>query len=1341
MLMTILNLKSSHPIHKLGNSEIYFGNDPENKYSEILLKYVEKKPTSQDLQKAWKDRQKFRNIPLIALLIFNNKAYLCGPSGEKPPIYNNIDIGQIERLCNSALQEPDRHSSHRLLLNFLPTLDDELAGIRNEGFLATHELKYGIQTRKDWGKSCKKANSLLDENTENYLNLLNFEIENKDNVTKYLRHKDRKRAIGILLSAGTPIDINNGDFANQSPVTYGMSIAYQENLPYLIIQSGHLLRIYPTDSSKAIGRRGRTETYIDVDTSIISNKNSGILWLIFSAEALSQKGSLAELISNSKRFGNELSGNLRKRIYDNVIPALAKGITEGKKLKKPSKDDLDTVYQIALTILFRLLFIAYAEDRDLLPYKTNEEYRRNSLQTIANSFLKKSNETDIEDESDSYWQEVKQLFKAVDQGNKAWSVPAYNGGLFSTKPEFSRFGYEVESLVLTNTTMLPVLQNLLLSEGAEGVQPVDFRSLSVREFGSIYEALLESELVFAKEDLVVDKKTGHYRPAKDNEEPFVPKNEIYTQNTSGIRKETASYYTKTFAVDHLLNRSLVPVLENHFKRLNGMDDQDAAKNFFDIKVADIAMGSGHFLVAAIDIIEIGLENYRNQRLLPEVSAELQKLRTASKKILGEFGEQYEIEDAQLIRRLIAKRCIFGVDLNPMAVELARLSIWIHTFVPGLPLSFLDRNLVVGNSLTGIGTLDEIKEIIEKIDNDGPQIQNLFPIDTESILGDARKHLAKLAKISEATIDDIEREKKAWKKAKEAIAPATALCDIISGTRINKTRFPIEILDDWDQHKINLENSKFRSEAMEGMNTENLLHFPTTFPEVFLRERSGFDVIIGNPPWEEAMCDEDEFWGRYIPGFHGLHQREREKMLPVFRNKNSDLEQVFESEKIRMEIIRKVLRTGPFPGIGKGHPDLYKAFFWRFWHLSVQDKGFIGVVLPRSVLSAKGSEIFRKKILYEADLVDATTLLNTGKWVFDMEARYTIVLLVIAKHINPNPQVRLCGPFNGLENFNKGVKKNSARFLGEEILSWTEPAIFPLLPTSESAALLIQLRKAPSLSLNKSGEWQARPLQGDLNATWGKPLMKFSKSCPEGHWPVYTGKSFNLWEPDTKQLYAFADPNVLIPHLQEKRLNSSKKSSSVFSKFSPQWIMDEKTLPCLSPRIAFRDISRATDTRTLRCALIPPNVFITNKGPYLLFPKGSTSDITFVLGILSSIPLDWWARRFVETSVNFFILNFFPIPRPDRKNLMRQRVVELAGRLACIDDRYADWAKELGMEYGLLNPEEKKDMIIELDAVVAHLYGLSEDQLAHIYETFHVGWDYQDRLDATLEQFNQWSQKV
>ena len=143
----------------------------------------------------------------------------------------------------------------------------------------------------------------------------------------------------------------------------------------------------------------------------------------------------------------------------------------------------------------------------------------------------------------------------------------------------------------------------------------------------------------------------------------------------------------------------------------------------------------------------------------------------------------------------------------------------------------------------------------------------------------------------------------------------------------------------------------------------------------------------------------------------------------------------------------------------------------------------------------------------------------------------------------------------------------------------------------------------------------------------------------------------------------------------------------------------------------------------------------------MFPRGDEKDESFLLGVLSSIPLDWYARRFVETNVNFFIFNPFPIPRPDRSNSLWQRVVELSGRLACADERYASWAESVGVKCGQIEPQDKQDKIYELDAVVGLLYGLSEEQLIHIFETFHKGWDYETHLSKVLEYFHKWSKKA
>jgi hypothetical protein len=162
---------------------------------------------------------------------------------------------------------------------------------------------------------------------------------------------------------------------------------------------------------------------------------------------------------------------------------------------------------------------------------------------------------------------------------------------------------------------------------------------------------------------------------------------------------------------------------------------------------------------------------------------------------------------------------------------------------------------------------------------------------------------------------------------------------------------------------------------------------------------------------------------------------------------------------------------------------------------------------------------------------------------------------------------------------------------------------------------------------------------------------------------------------------------------------------------------------------------------VRTALLPPYIFLTNKAPYLVWQRGNELDQAFLLGALASLPLDWYARSFVEVNLNFYILNPFPIPRPDRSNPLRKRVLELVGWLARPDERFAAWAAAVGVECGPLEPKEMEDNIHELDAVVAQLYGLTEAHLRHIFGTFHENLDFLERMEATLEHYRRWQTRL
>ena len=1307
---------------------------------EVAVAQAARLPNRLALIEIWKARKAGRAAPLLLVVLYPGKASVIGATGETPPVYVDMDVGQIERLCREVLSQPDRHSALLLLSQALPTLETALPGLTNEGLLALHELEHGVPARSDWNDARHKAKAAATKRSDEMLGALGFKVQRLDNLTSLLRSGERSVALAVMLRESETAEAGIARFNSLSPISYALKKADDENLNWVILTQGNRIRLYSTTVDSGVGRRGRTETYIECQSSLLSDEHLAYLWLIYSAEALAPNGSLHQILGESQRFAGDLAIRLRERIYNHVVPELAQGIAVARGIDQMKPEDISITYELALTVLFRLLFIAYAEDRDLLPYRFNDAYRTRSLKQKAQEladFVAKN--TPIAT-GDSHWQETSVLWQAVAEGNPEWDVPAYDGRLFSNDEKVSKLGAELARITLSNECFETALRQLIVIETPEGVPgPVDFRSLGVREFGTIYEGLLESELAVATNDLIVkeQRKKGKtesvYVPAGDGVTPDVLIGEVYLHNRSGARKSTGSYYTKPFVVGHLLNRSLEPALTDHFARLGRMDDTDATEAFFDLRVADIAMGSGHFLIGAIDRIEKRMADYLASRHLPGVHLELDKLRSVAINELGELGESTTIEDGQLLRRMIARRCIYGVDLNGIAVQLARLAVWIHTFVPGLPLSFLDHNLVHGNALVGIGALDEIKEKFKSLS------LPLFPVDAHSLLGKAVAPLRRLANVNDVSLQEVARARAALAEAREAIRSTEALCDLISAQAISEnqkvTGFQFQ---NWKDMEDNAYQSEVAQLARRDLADSRVLHFPVAFPEVFLGARSGFDVILGNPPWQEATIEEDGFWARHFPGFQSLPQPAQEVEKERLREERPDLVSLYEDELKENEQIRKVLVGGAFPGMGTGDPDLYKAFCWRFWNLTTVDGGRIGVVLPRSALAAKGSEKFRREIFSGAAQVDVTMLVNNRNWVFpEVHPQYSIGLACIKRGVPEKQSINFQGPYASKTKFIEGITEKPTGFKSCDVLEWNDSASLPLLPTEESIGVFAQLRKSPRLDLIEGNAWRARP-DCELHATNDKPLLDLkSVECPEGFWPVFKGASFNLWNPDTGTYYAWGDPKAVCQRLQGKRLRGGTIKRSAHSEFPLHHLQDPTTLPCFAPRVAFRDVTNRTNQRTVIACLVPPKVFITNKGPYLLWPRGDEKDQAFLLGTISSIPLDWYARRFVELNLNFFILNPFPIPRPSRDNGFWKRVVQLAGRLACPDKRFSTWANAVGVEHGPLATDEKEEMIYELDAVVAQLYGLSERQLVHIFETFHEGWNYQTRLDSVLQHFRIW----
>lgn len=1316
------------------------------------------RPTKEFLRKTYSDRRGNRANPILIVAIYGDKVGLCGPSGEDPPIYRDVDRGQAERVCDAALNKPDRFTAQQFLSEMLPQLDEELTGLRNQGLLSTHELRVGVPERDDWEDATEQARAALDDDDpREMVKGLNYEIDQLTDQSYVLKDSSdgHERAVAMFLQEDESFDHAQERFVGQSPVAYALNEADKRNLDYVIGSSGDTLRLYTTNPDAGFGSRGRTDTYVEVNTNLLADDKAAYLWLLFSANALRDEGTLHDIMERSKDYAADLGARLRERIYDDVVPDLAEAIARARDLEDPTKEDLDETYEMALVLLYRLLFISYTEDEEFLPRRRNARYDQDSLKRKARNlheFVQDDGEFD--ENFYDHWDDVMHLSRAIHHGHDELGLPAYDGRLLSEDPDVSEAGARLADIRLDNSEFGPVLVNLLIDETEDGYQgPVDFRNIGVREFGVIYEGLLESELSQADQPLTVDSE-GRYEPvstdgqqtlSEDDEDVVVQEGEVYLHGQSGERKATGTYYTKTRFVEHLLDYSLEPALDDHIERIDRLREEEgenaAADAFFDIRVADIAMGSGHFLVGAVDRIESRLYSYLTENPLPPVEDELDNLEDAALDAFADEEYAPPVERGQLLRRQVARRCIYGADLNPLATELARLSIWVHTFVPGLPLTFLDYNLVTGDSLAGIGTLNEVTDIL-----DVDQTSLGMFAGGQSVMNEVREDISRLGDFADASAEQVQEARETRGEIEERLEQVRARFDILAASRIDDNIDTEPVSDTSIDDVTELPSYERAQEVLESTNP---LHFPAAFPEVFDGDGSGFDVIVGNPPWEKPKVETHEFWARHYPGLRGLTQNERESRIEELEDTRPDLSEELRQEQLEEQKRAKMLTEGPYPGIGSGDPDMYLAFGWRFWNL-VGDDGNVGVVLPRSAFANTSSEKFRLTILDDGVVSDLTFLKNHGNWAFEgMEPRYTIGLFSFEKtEPSPDATVPIRGPYPDPESFERGVENTPHKFKAEDAKTWTDSARFPLFPADPRVVPAFKrISEKPRIS-DESASWSTRPYR-ELDASQDKTkddgtrLMHFTEDPPDDYWPVFKGSSFNIWTPDTGDRYAWSEPEVVLSHLQEKRENSAKYmgSRSAFSAFSEEWVKDPETQPALSPRIVFRDVARSTDTRTVIASLIPANIFLTHKAPYLLWPKGDEADQAYLLGVLCSIPLDWYARRFVETNVTYGIFNSFRVPKPGRENRLRQRAVELSGRLAAVDDRYAEWAHAVGVDYGPLDEGTKQEKIYELDAVVAHLYGLTRDHVEVIFETFHDGWDYEERLERVLDYYADWADRL
>ncbi len=1067
--------------------------------------------------------------------------WMLGPeAGSKP---RRLSGSQAARMLGAALEEKSATAARRRIVGLLEAAADGggCPGLLSRGLFSAHYLLDTLPSEARWTEARERARPLLHRRGLELIEALGFGIQERTaNALLLTSGQKEQRAVAVLLERNETFEAES-DRLGRSPAAYGLAKARQANTPWLILMRGSQLRLYSAEPGRGVGSRSRVETWFELDLAALAEDQAAYLDLAFSARALARRGTVEDLLQASEQWATDLRSRLRQRIYERVVPDLAVGVGNALDQHAGRNGDkgLAYAYRLSMRVLFRLLFQAYAEDQGLLPYGQNEDYTSRSLKQRA-IWLAKNPERMFDPHATTIWRDLQTVWRAIDGGDRGMDVPEYNGGLFDADPSYRPEGADLAEIELPDSVIGPALRDLLVDETDDGLLgPVDFRSLSVREFGTIYEGLLESELSRANVDLKLDKKTA-YVPAKPNDEVVVRTGDVYFHNRSGERKATGSYFTPSFAVEHLLDHALEPVLGEHLQAVESLYDQGdeagATEKFWDFRIADIAMGSGHFLIAALDRIEARMRDFLAERPLATVTLELQRLEHRARQAMG--NPDLEIERLTLLRRQVARRCIYGVDVNETAVELARVAVWIHTFVPGLPISTLDHNLVCGDSLTGIGTVDEALDVLDP--DRGERQMSIYSQPILEAMREGARALKEVGDALEADAAEVDRGRQQLEEAKRRAEPARLLFDAAVAVRLGMATLPgTRSVEEIAAIACGLD-IRTRIEKL------NPAHMPVLFPEVFVRRRPGFDVLIGNPPWEEATVEELGFWAVRFPGLKSLRQKEQQPEIKRLRAARPDLVSAHEDETARAEDQRRALMAGPYPGMGTGDPDLYKAFSWRYWDL-VRENGAVGVVLPRSALSVKGSAQWRRTVLDAGAFADVTLLLNKSRWVFDMEPRYTVGLVSLRKGLGHRGVLRLRGPFSSSSQFETGVTAETTAIPVEEFSTWSDSAAIPSIPNDDALRVFRKIRFHPRLDLSSDRESASSATIHDPRSTIagsGRPGSRTSEDASFSAVPDWRARP-------TAELHATNDKRLFrldIPPRGEpgRTANSTRQTTSTTS---------------------------------------------------------------------------------------------------------------------------------------------------------------------------------------------------
>ena len=1116
---------------------------------------------------------------------------------------------------------------------------------------------------------------------------------------------------------GLPLDMRDQGDKVQRSTPHGQLLRYLSTaetvsdgrIRWGILTNGVVWRLYDHRA------RPRATGYFEADLrKILEDGNDAALrtfLLLFRRQSFLREGGgaatfLEDAIAEGRRYEQQVAQDLSGVVFQSVFPDLVNAIAA------ESGANLAEVRDAALVFLYRLLFLLYAEDRGLLPVNDPRYDDYGLRKPVRDEVAARMARGDtFSAAATNYYNHLTTLFRLIDQGDPSIGLPPYNGGLFA--PAAAQV---LESVRLPDTVVAKVVHDLSHTSenlgGGTARRFVNYRDMSVQQLGSIYERLLEREPVRNRDGTVTVRQNPY------------------------ARKDTGSFYTPQELVDLIVEKTLGPLVDERLgafeeksKQLSSdrrslkerqriLTAMDPAAAVLDLKVLDPAMGSGHFLVTAVDFLSDYIADLTEYApAVPEwldgeyVSPLARSIDTIRNEILTRAQEsnwvlnETQLTDQAIIRRMVLKRCIYGVDKNPLTVELAKVSLWLHSFTVGAPLSFLDHHLRCGDSLLGLRVI-EGRESLQRLGG-------LFAAGAIQAAENATNQMQEIEEMSDSDISEVRESSMLFESVEQTTAGLRGVLDFFCGVRwieagMNKKEtaaYETELNGLLGEDSANVFTLLSKGpanpaagqtvesgggmerldmmwqEAMSIARRERFLHWEVAFPGVWRgwqdhQPQGGFDAVIGNPPWDRIKLQEVEWFATRSPELAlAPTAAARRAAIKELRDNGDGLAAEFDSAKGQADTLGRLVRTsGHYPLLGGGDINLYSLFVERATKLLKPD-GMMGLLTPSGIYADKTAANFFKSVtggqqvagIY--DFENRRQGFNLASFFPDVDSRFKFCALIVGGGSRKFDETKCAFFLQDLQTIND---PDRCFPLAAEDFSRVNPntATAPIFRTRRDAEITLGIyQRHPVLVDRSSGEerraWPVRYVRM-FDMTNDSHLFRTAEQLEgdgfypvdgnrwrkgqEVYLPLYEGKMVQAF--DHRAAEVFVNPNNLNRPARTREATSEAHADPNWFASPQFWVGSNQFLwpQQLDWVVGFKEITSPTNKHTMICCLLPKSAF-GNKLPIFFPIKGCVQNpvdayknsAVLLAGNLNAFAFDFVARQKIHgQTLNLYLVEQLPV---------------------------------------------------------------------------------------------------